>query len=125
MPPIAPTPTPTATLPASAEAPVLLSGSGTQTTRTFSLRGGTYSALWTSTTPTSAADTFAAILRPSDPGNLHTQVIGTALVPGSRSISGQTQITSLPSGTYSVEIVGGTNWTLSISVQSGPGVGRP
>jgi hypothetical protein len=123
--PPTPTPMPTATLAAGAEAPVLISGSGSQTTRTFSLRGGTYNALWTSTTPTSTADTFAAILRPADPGSLHTQVIGTALVPGSRSISGQAQITSLPAGTYSVDIVGGTNWTLSISVQTSPGGGRP
>jgi hypothetical protein len=123
--PTVPTPTASPTVAAGVEAPVLISGAGSQTTRTFSLRGGTYNALWTATTPTSTADTFAAFLRPADPGNLHTQVIGTALVPGSRSISGQAQITSLPAGTYSVDIVGGTNWTLSISVQSGLGVSRP
>ena len=123
--PTAPTPTATPAAAAGVEAPVLISGSGSQTTRTFTLRGGTYNGLWSATTPTSSPDTFAAILRPADPGNLHTQVIGTALVPGSRSISGQAQLTNLPAGTYSVEIVGGTNWTLTISVQSGPGVGRP
>jgi hypothetical protein len=123
--PISPTPTPTATVAAAAEPPVLISGSGSQTTRTFTLRGGTYTALWSATTPTSTADTFAAILRPADPANLHTQVIATALLPGSRSISGQTELTGLPAGTYSVDIVGGTNWTLSVSGQTSPGVGRP
>jgi hypothetical protein len=99
---------------------VLLSGTGSQTTRSFTLRGGTYTALWSSTTPTSTADTFAAILRPSDPANLHTQVIATALVPGSRTVSGQAQLISLPPGSYSVEIVGGTNWTLSIAFGLNP-----
>jgi hypothetical protein len=41
-------------------------------------------------------------------------------VPGSRTVSGQAQLISLPPGSYSVEIVGGTNWTLSIAFGLNP-----
>jgi hypothetical protein len=102
------------------EAPVVLTGTGTATTRSFPLRGGSYSLIWTATAPTSATDNFAAFLRPAEASNLHTQVIATVLVAGGRSQSGQTQATNLPAGTYFIEIVGGTSWSISISAAQAP-----
>lgn len=98
---------------ASTEVPVVLTGTGSTTSRTFALHGGSYSVLWTAAT-VSTTDNFAAFLRPLDPSG-HSQVITTVLVPGGRSVSGQAQVLNVAPGAYYVEVIGGSNWNLSVA----------